>query len=197
MDHFNIGRNTGRHTGTTAAPATSTTISTSATPTRTPMRQFLCAAMLVSCSLSGPFLAPAQAATAATTPSVTTAAMQKPAQPESIVMVPDEFLRPWDPVTLFFPESAAAPGPQQGGPADTPEKWVTLEPAHPGGWTWLDDRTLQFRPAIAWPPLQRFNWSFAGESLSLATLLAPPASPPAAAPGADRPERRAPARPSP
>ena len=93
----------------------------------------------------------------------------KPGQP---TIVPDRFLRRWDPVTVFYPQPT---GPAKGGPQDQPEKFVRLTPAHPGAWTWLDARTLQFRPAEPWPPLQRFTVAAGGATASLDTLMSPPA----------------------
>jgi len=93
----------------------------------------------------------------------------KPGQP---TVVPDHFLRRWDPVTVFFPQPA---GPA-GGPEDKPERLVRLTPAHPGAWTWLDARTLQFRPAEPWPPLQRFTVTAGGATTTLDTLMSPPSS---------------------
>ncbi len=94
-----------------------------------------------------------------------------PAKPADTVMVPDRFLRRWDPVTLFFSRSR---GPAGGGPEDHPEQHVEMQPHHPGAWNWLDGRTLQFRPAEPWPPLARFSWRFDGREQQLATLFNPP-----------------------
>lgn len=87
------------------------------------------------------------------------------------VLVPDEFLRRWDPVTVFFPADL---GPDGGGPEDEPQQHAVFTPDHPGAWTWLDARTLQFRPAEPWPALARFAWKAGGERLELATLMSPP-----------------------
>lgn len=95
-----------------------------------------------------------------------------------VLLVPDGLLRRWDPLTLFFPRPT---GPADGGPEDTPERFVRLAPAHPGAWSWLDATTLQFAPADPWPPLERFTVSAAGETFRLTSLLeAPRASHPAA-----------------
>ncbi len=87
------------------------------------------------------------------------------------VVVPDQFLRRWDPVTIFFPSQS---GPADGGPEDEPSQHVRFVPEHPGAWTWLDGRTLQFRPAEPWPALARFAWKAGGERIELATLMSPP-----------------------
>jgi len=51
---------------------------------------------------------------------------------------------------------------------------VTANPPHPGAFTWLDARTLQFRPAEPWPPLERFTWTVDGNTARFATLMEPP-----------------------
>jgi uncharacterized protein YfaS (alpha-2-macroglobulin family) len=89
-------------------------------------------------------------------------------------VVPDRYLRRWDPVTVFF----AQPTGPAGKPEDRPERFVRLTPAHPGAWSWLDARTLQFRPAEPWPPLQRFavhvGGGAGGTTANLDTLMSPP-----------------------
>ncbi len=87
-------------------------------------------------------------------------------------VVPDRLLRRWDPVTVFF---ASDLGPAKGGPEDNAERFVTIEPAQPGAFRWLDARTLQFRPAEPWPALSRFRVTPAGgKAGTLATLLEAP-----------------------
>ena len=88
-------------------------------------------------------------------------------------IVPETFLRSWDPVTVFFTQDT---GPAQGGPEDHPEKFVTLSPAVPGAWQWLGPRALQFRPAEAWKPLQRVRFESQGARVELAPLLPSPSS---------------------
>lgn len=108
-------------------------------------------------------------------PAVDVAAPTSPRRPEGarreIVVVPDQQLRRWDPVTIFFPR---ATGPAGGGPEDAPERWARLAPNHPGAWTWLDAATLQFAPADPWPPLERFTVTVGGRAVRLATLLEAP-----------------------
>jgi len=86
------------------------------------------------------------------------------------VVVPDRFLRRWDPVTVFFDQDWGSPG----QPEDRPERYVGVEPHHPGAFEWLDARTLQFRPADPWPPLERFAWSVGGTTTALTTLMEAP-----------------------
>lgn len=86
-------------------------------------------------------------------------------------VVPDEFLRRWDPLTIFF---AAPTGPAAGGAEDAPARFVQLAPQQPGAFTWLDARTLQFRPAEPWPPLATITVKVEGKSFRLATLMAAP-----------------------
>ena len=88
-------------------------------------------------------------------------------------VVPYRYLRSWDPITVFF---TADRGPAGGGPEDHAERFLRLEPAQPGAFTWLDARTLQFRPAEPWPPLGRVALTVDGKSTTLSTLLAPPLS---------------------
>ena len=95
----------------------------------------------------------------------------RPAGATGTVVVPDRFLRRWDPVTVFFARDV---GPAKGGPEDRPERFVTTNPPHPGAFTWLDARTLQFRPAEPWPPLERFTWTVDGNTARFATLMEPP-----------------------
>ena len=92
-------------------------------------------------------------------------------------VLPDRFLRRWDPVTVLFDHDA---GPARGGPEDAPDRVVTLSPAKPGAWTWLGPRTLQFRPAEPWEPLRRETVTLNGQESSRATVLVPLLTPPVA-----------------
>lgn len=112
--------------------------------------------------------APAQGSPQATP---ATASASRPAGAVGTVVVPDRFLRRWDPVTIFL---AADAGPAAGGPEDHPERVVEASPAHPGAWRWLDARTLQFRPAEPWPALARFSFEVEGRTSRLTTLMAAP-----------------------
>ncbi|MBT5230343.1 MAG: alpha-2-macroglobulin, partial [Methylococcales bacterium] len=92
------------------------------------------------------------------------------AQAKTTVIVPDHFLRAWDPVTVFFEQTQG----QQPGPEDHPEKFVQVTPNHPGSFVWLDDKTLQFRPSKAWPALSKFTWKTTQQSSDLYSLMQPP-----------------------
>jgi uncharacterized protein YfaS (alpha-2-macroglobulin family) len=93
--------------------------------------------------------------------------------PAGAIIVPERFLRRWDPVTIFFDHAA---GPAKGGPENAPEKYVSVTPAHPGAFTWLNARTLQFRPAEPWPALTRFSWKIGDRIVALASLMDAPLS---------------------
>ena len=99
----------------------------------------------------------------------TTARAGTLARPAGSQVIPEKFLRRWDPVTFFFD---ADTGPAKGGPEDRPERWVTLSPEHAGAFNWLNARTLQFRPAEPWPALSRFTFRLRQKSYSLLTLMA-------------------------
>src|SRR5262249_10169686 len=95
----------------------------------------------------------------------------RPAGAQGTVIVPEKFLRRWDPVTIFF---ARDTGPSGGGPEDRAERFVSVSPEQPGAFTWLDARTLQFRPAEPWPALARSTWKADGKTATLATLMEAP-----------------------
>ena len=88
-------------------------------------------------------------------------------------VVPEIFLRSYDPVTVFFPEDS---GPKASGPADDPGALLQIEPNHPGEYRWLDAKTLQFLPTVRWPALRRFTITVNGVAHTLVTLMAAPKS---------------------
>ncbi|MFT4976825.1 MAG: hypothetical protein ACI8S6_002730, partial [Myxococcota bacterium] len=96
----------------------------------------------------------------------------RPARSTGAVIVPSGHLRRWDPVTVFFPRKVV----DSAGPEDHPERFLGAFPDHPGAFIWLDERTLQFRPAEPWPPLARMRWQAGGEEVRLNTLMPPPAA---------------------
>src|ERR1041385_5439774 len=89
-------------------------------------------------------------------------------RPAGAVVIPDKFLRRWDPITIFFDRDT---GPAAGGPEDAPQSVVGLTPPQPGAYTWIDARTLQFRPAEPWPALTAFEIRAGDRSARLVTLL--------------------------
>ena len=88
-------------------------------------------------------------------------------------IVPERFLRSWDPVTLFFDHDI---GPANGGPEDDPAHLVKMTPQMPGAWQWLGPRALQFRPADAWTPLTPVEIEAEGVKTRLVPLLPVPVS---------------------
>ncbi|MBI1868600.1 MAG: Ig-like domain-containing protein, partial [Methylocystis sp.] len=96
-------------------------------------------------------------------------------------VVPEKFLRSWDPITIFF---EADSGPKAGGPEDAPQKFATLSPEPAGEWRWVGARALQFRPAEPWKPLQRVTVKMPSVATRLVALLPTPSST-APADGAD------------
>jgi uncharacterized protein YfaS (alpha-2-macroglobulin family) len=95
----------------------------------------------------------------------------RPVGATGTVIIPDHFLRRWDPVTVFFTRDV---GPPKGGSEDQPQRLVTMNPRQPGAFLWLDARTLQFRPAEPWPSLARFQWKAEEATVTLTTLMATP-----------------------
>lgn len=88
-------------------------------------------------------------------------------------IMPAGFLREFDPITLLYPNDRHPAGP---GPQDNPEGFASLKPSHPGEWRWLDPRTLEFRPATPWKPMQTYAVKAGNESRNLTALLSPPIS---------------------
>ncbi len=88
-------------------------------------------------------------------------------------IVPEKFLRDWDPVTVFFSSDV---GPKGGGPEDAAQKYATLAPQPAGDWRWIGPRALQFRPAQPWKPLQRIRVKTSGAETRLVALLPSPSS---------------------
>jgi uncharacterized protein YfaS (alpha-2-macroglobulin family) len=92
--------------------------------------------------------------------------------PKETEVLPERFLRGFDPITVTF-TSDVARGP---GPADDAAGLATLKPAWPGAWTFVDARTLQFRPAEPWPALHRFAVEAKGTTRVLTTMMTAPLS---------------------
>ena len=88
-------------------------------------------------------------------------------------IVPDKFLRSYDPITIFFDRDA---GPKAGGPEDAHERFAKLSAEPAGEWRWIGARALQFRPAEPWKPLQRVDVEAGAAATRLVALLPTPAS---------------------
>lgn len=99
------------------------------------------------------------------------AVLYRPEAVSETTVIPERFLRRWDPVTIFFPGDR---GPTKGGPEDHPGKFVTVDTDHPGAYRWLDSRTLQFQTSEPWPSLSRFTWTADKKSTTLFTLMEAP-----------------------
>ncbi|MBW1870532.1 MAG: hypothetical protein JRJ19_00605, partial [Deltaproteobacteria bacterium] len=96
---------------------------------------------------------------------------QRPAKSATIIL-PEKFLRGFDPITVYFSSSQ---GPAKG-PADKGARILKIEPNWPGAYFWLDRRTLQFRPAETWPALARYRVKARGTSQILTTMMSAPVS---------------------
>ncbi len=86
-------------------------------------------------------------------------------------IVPEQFLRRWDPVTFFMSDASDI---EPGTIEPNPEEYVEMDPAHPGEFIWIDSRTLQFRPVDAWPPHASFTFRLDGSERILHCLASPP-----------------------
>ncbi|MDP3178574.1 MAG: hypothetical protein Q8M76_11780, partial [Spirochaetaceae bacterium] len=98
------------------------------------------------------------------------------------VIVPDRFLRGYDPVTILFDQKV---GPEAGGPLDGATEYLSIEPAVDGEFSWIDSRTIRFMPSLPWPPLKSYRVSAAGSIFELTTMIAPPSGLSPAAGGAN------------
>ncbi|MDY7233218.1 alpha-2-macroglobulin [Hyalangium rubrum] len=98
-------------------------------------------------------------------------------------ILPEQFLRGFDPVTVYFSDNVG-PGKRA---ADDGAKLLKLTPSWPGQYFWADKKTLQFRPAEPWPPLQRFAFEARDTRKVLATMMSAPS---AMAPYADSTDLR-------
>lgn len=86
-------------------------------------------------------------------------------------LVPDQFLRRWDPVTFFLSGEVDV---EPGAIETNPENYVVMTPEHPGEFIWIDARTLQFRPVDAWPPYMSFTFTLDNVPHKLHCLASPP-----------------------
>lgn len=100
------------------------------------------------------------------------ALLQRPHTQDGTRVVPDASLRRWDPITIFYTADKVP----QAGPEDHPERFVERLPKQPGAWTWLDRKTLQFRPAEPWAPLSLVSVGVDRRTYDLFTLAMPASS---------------------
>lgn len=94
---------------------------------------------------------------------------QRPASGGTSVL-PETFLRGFDPITVYFGADQVA----EGANADDGNKRLKLSPDWPGAYVWVDKRTLQFRPAEPWPALARFAVDAGGARKVLTTMMSAP-----------------------
>ncbi len=87
-------------------------------------------------------------------------------------ILPEQFLRGYDPITVYF-GSDQVPA---NANADDGKKRLTLTPDWPGAWSWVDRRTLQFRPAEPWPALARYQVAAGGITRTLTTMMSAPSA---------------------
>jgi alpha-2-macroglobulin len=87
-------------------------------------------------------------------------------------ILPETFLRGFDPVTVYFSSDQVS----AGAKADDGSKRLKIAPEWPGAYVWVDRRTLQFRPAEPWPALARFSFQADGAQAVLTTMMSAPSS---------------------
>lgn len=90
-----------------------------------------------------------------------------------ITIMPDRFLREYDPVTFFFQRQRAR---DNVTVEEFASKHISIEPSHPGEFVWIDNKTLEFRPVVPWPSIETFLIICDGTEKKLFTLLSPPSS---------------------
>jgi alpha-2-macroglobulin len=90
-------------------------------------------------------------------------------------IVPDTFLRGYDPVTVFY-DRAVSPVPGGAGPADGPGAYLTVSPTVAGEYRWLDAKTVLFLPAVPWPALREITIQAKDRSVRLTTMMVVPSA---------------------
>jgi len=86
-------------------------------------------------------------------------------------VVPETFLHLWDPITVFFAQPV---GSGRGAVELEGERFLAISPPASGSYLWLDERTLQFRPAEAWPAFASYTLEVGGQRRQLVVLPDPP-----------------------
>ncbi|MEN9306607.1 MAG: hypothetical protein RL173_539 [Fibrobacterota bacterium] len=92
-------------------------------------------------------------------------------QASETMIMPASFLREFDPITILYGRDMHPAG---AGPLDQPDQFLSIRPAPQGEYRWLDARTVEFRPAAAWKPMQVYTVKAGNETRKLTALLAPP-----------------------
>ncbi len=93
------------------------------------------------------------------------------ASPPVKSVVPEAFLHLWDPITVFF---AHPVGSGRGAVELEGERFLAISPPAGGSYLWLDERTLQFRPAEAWQAFASYTLEVGGQRRQLVVLPDPP-----------------------
>jgi len=89
---------------------------------------------------------------------------------KSFSVVPEHFLREYDPITIFFKSEQTELSQQK-----PIESIFKITPPHPGEYRWVNEQTLQFLPAIPWPALETIRISVDKITApNLITLMNPP-----------------------
>jgi len=97
--------------------------------------------------------------------------LERPSYLKGTIIIPEHFLRGYDPITVFFEENV---GPEGGGPLDNPGDLLQITPLHPGEYRFIDTKTLQFLPTTNWPALKNFTITAKEATRTLSTLMIPP-----------------------
>jgi alpha-2-macroglobulin len=92
---------------------------------------------------------------------------------DEVMIMPVTYLREYDPVTVMF---GKVMNPSGNGPLDKPDQYVTIKPPQPGEYRWIDQRTIEFKPAVPWKVMQSYTVRSMGVTKTLSVLLSPPQS---------------------
>ena len=90
---------------------------------------------------------------------------------QGLSILPEKFLREYDPITIFFEKSATTGAPRS---EDNPQKYIQTNFKFAGEFRWIDNKTLQFRPASEWPALIEFYWVVNGIKKNFFTFMKQP-----------------------
>ncbi|MGK0289399.1 MAG: hypothetical protein ACI86H_000843 [bacterium] len=104
-----------------------------------------------------------------------TISIQANAAPRKNQVIPESFLRGYDPITIFFKKNI---GKSRVGSEAKPERFLQIRPKTQGEYRWVDPYTLQFLPTDAWKPLRKYKVQVYQHrrSYTLNTLMTAPTS---------------------